>query len=355
MDFLKCLPIVFVIGNEYEILINTIKNGICAIEVNGIKFYEDNCGVYNSEKSFSKIRIPQKALDKAKKYIVCYRESIDRKAYYSEFSTEYKCSFNFKPLAKKSNINIYHIADVHYRFELAKKTANYFKDALDLLIVNGDIGEVETEDNYFEVAKFVGDISQGMIPVLFVRGNHDTRGRLAEKYPDYFPVNGKRTYFQFEIGPFCGVALDCGEDKLDSHEEYAGVCGFAAFRQNETFFLQNLELPENKIPFAIAHICPFQTTFHKNDCFDIERQTYALWNKELSRLGIKFMISAHMHKAYLLDSHHPNNILDHDFPVIVGSACFDDDIWGTAITIFEDKVVVRFTNSKNEIQEEFIL
>lgn len=354
MSFLYCDPIIFVINDEYEVLVLTKENGIIYIEIDGVNYYENNSGVLSSEKNYAKIRIPQKVLNKYKKYGVVYKKTIKRKAYFSKMGNILKENYIFKPLVKENNINIYHIADVHYRFNIAKKTASYFGDELDLLIVNGDIGEVETLQNYYDVIKFVADISKGLVPVVFSRGNHDTRGRLAERFADFFPANNKKTYYSFDLGFLSGVVLDCGEDKVDSHEEYGGVNVFERFRENETLFLK--ELPKkNTLSFAVSHICPSQTTQCKDDIFNIEKETYMTWNKELDRLGIKFMICAHIHKAYILYPHSKESTIDHNYPVIVGSACYEHDIVGTAISIIDNKLVVRFTDSNGNIKEENII
>ena len=202
MDFLYCTPSVFVIDDDYEILINLKENGICYIEIENDTFYEDGSGVLSSESTLIKIRIPPKKLDRAKKYRVVYRRPIERKAYFSTLEEPVCCEFDFKPIEKTDNINIYLIADVHYRFNIAKTTASYFGDDIDLFVVNGDIGEVETVENYLEVCRFVGEISLGKIPVIFVRGNHDTRGHLAELFTDYFLKQEKNILFLFSWSIF---------------------------------------------------------------------------------------------------------------------------------------------------------
>ena len=353
MDFLKCTPSVFVIGNEYEISVNTNENGIIYVKIGDTFYYEDFAGVLSSEKKHSKIRIPQRALDNARKYQIVFRRTVNRKAYRSELDEAQTADFEFKPLTKTDGINIYHVSDVHYHFDVAKKTCSYFGDDLDLLIVNGDIGEVETVENYVEVSRFVGDISLGKIPVIFVRGNHDTRGKLAERFGDFFPTNAKNTYYDFEIGPLCGVALDCGEDKPDSHAEYNGVNVFELFRRRETEFLRSVPKKENKLTFAVSHVCPSCTTRTKGNVFDIERDVYTEWNAELDRIGISFMITGHIHRAFLIDKNSEMNTLPHNYPVIVGVECFgNDDLWGTAMTILGNKLTVRFTNSACEIVQE---
>lgn len=352
MVFLACLPSVFVIGKQYEILLYGNENGIFSIKIGDAVYYEENSGALSSEKRFVKIRVPQNVLDLARSYTVRFKKSINRKAYFSELGEEQSADFSFKPLTKTDSVNIYHVADVHYRFESGVRAASYFGDDLDLLVVNGDIGEVESEKNYFEVCKFVGDIAKGSLPVVFVRGNHDTRGRLAEKFTDYFPANGKNTYFEFDVGNLHGIALDCGEDKLDTHASYNGVNDFAAFRQRETEFLRSLTKKDG-VTFAVSHICPSQTTPNGDVRYDIERDTYTAWNTELERLGIKFMLCGHIHKAYILEKNDSRCILNNEYPVIVGSAETPEKVViGTALTLSGDMLTVRFTDDKHIVLEQ---
>ena len=353
--FLKCKPTVFVIDNEYEILIYAKQNGLFSVTVGNERYYPENSGVLDSEKPFAKIRIPQSALNEAKKYTVCYRETVKRQPYYSQFKDEETQEFAFRPLEKTDDIRIYHIADVHYLFEDALLVGSYFGDDLDFLIVNGDIGEVETEENYFDVIRFVGEASRGEIPTLFVRGNHDTRGKLAELYTDYFPANGKNTYFTFELGALCGVVFDCGEDKVDEQIEYGGSNAFEPFRRRQTAWLKSVELPQGKIPFAVGHIIPVQTTRHAGDPFDIERDIYTEWNAQFERLGVKLMLCGHMHDAYVLQKNDERSLIKHNYPVVVGSKQRNGELWGTAITVKNGEIRVCFTDKNHEIKESYIL
>ena len=363
MSFLRCTPAVYVIGKEYEISVNLNSFGLCFVEIGDKIFYEENSGVLPSEGLVVKIRVPQEKLNQAKKYSIVFRETDNRKSYFSTFKAPQIQEFDFKPLEKTENINIYHIADVHYNFDDAKAMAGYFGDDIDLFVVNGDIGEVETEENFFEVCEYVGAISKGTIPVLFVRGNHDTRGRLAELYAKYFPVDGKKTYFRFEIGCLNGVALDCGEDKPDvsmeydssedTPDKYRGLNRFHAYRQAELEFLKNCELDsENKIALAVSHVCPMLTTFKPGRIFDIERDTYTAWNAELERMKIKTMLCGHYHTGFILTPEDERNLVAHNYPVIVGSICVNyKEVQGAAITLNKDKAVVRFTDKEGKVTE----
>lgn len=359
--FLKCKPCVFVVGNQYEIVINTAENGIIGVSVGGQIYYEENSGALYSEKNFAKIRVPQCVLDGAEKYAVEYRKTIIRRGYGSLMDEKQRVEFEFKPLKKTQDIKIYHVADVHYNFEIFEKVCSFFGNELDLLVVNGDIGEVETIENYEDVLKFVGNISNGKIPVIFSRGNHDVRGHLAERFTDYFPANGKKTYFNFEVGCLKGIVLDCGEDKRDDHidrnatvpDVYGGVNIFHDFRLRERDFLQNLIFrKDDKITFAVSHISPSYTTSSGNPVFDIEREVYAEWIKELERLGIKFMLTGHLHKVDILPAFDERSILPANYPVIVGSECYKGKFMGTAITLNKDGMKVQFTDQELHVVSE---
>lgn len=368
-EFLYCTPTVFVIGNEYEILINLNEFGICFVKVGDTLYYEENSGVLPSERTIVKIRVPQSALDSAKAYEVIFRQTNERKSYWSTFLPPKTAKFDFKPLEKTENIHLFYVSDVHYCFEIAKKTTSYFGEDVDLFVVNGDIGEVETVQNYLEVCAFVGEIAGGKIPVIFSRGNHDTRGRLSELFPDYFPCQGKKTYYTFEIGCLSGVVLDCGEDKLDVSKEYdssedtpveyLGLNRFHDYRKQQLEFLKTLQPREDKITFAVSHVCPAMPTQQPGGQFDIDREVYAQWCKELDRINPAFMLCGHYHHAFMIMPDDEKNLAPHNYPVVVGinriPACASEHFWGAAIVLNKHSAEVMFTDETHTVQERYEL
>ena len=369
-NFLYCSPTVFVIGNDYEILINLSAFGICFVKVGDTLYYEENSGVLPSERTVVKIRVPQAALHLAKEYEIIYRQTNERKGYFSTFLPPKTEKFAFKPLEKAEDIHIYYLSDVHYRFDIAKKTASYFGDDVDLFVVNGDIGEVETEQNYLEVCRFVGDIAYGKIPVIFSRGNHDTRGRLAERFTDYFPCQGKNTYYTFETGCLNGIVLDWGEDKgdtckeYDSSEEtpveYLGVNRFHDYRKKQLEFLKGVQASDRGITFVVSHVCPAMITRRPNGQFDIDRELYTRWCEELDRIKPKLMLCGHYHSAFMLMPDDERSLAAHTYPAIMGinrisaDAC-EHHFWGSAIVLNKHKAEVMFTDETHTVKEKHLL
>ena len=60
-------------------------------------------------------------------------------------------------------------------------------------------------------------------PILYNRGNHETRGIYADHLPEYFPKVGGNYYKLYMAGSVAVLLLDCGEDKPDSDIEYGGL------------------------------------------------------------------------------------------------------------------------------------
>lgn len=368
-EFLSCTPTVFVIGKEYEILINLNEYGICFVKIGDTLYYEENSGVLPSERKVVKIRVPQGALDRAGEYEIVFRQTNERKRYWSTFLAPKSAKFAFKALEKHEDIHIFYLSDVHYCFEIAKKTASYFGEDVDLFVVNGDIGEAQTEENYLDVCRFVGEIAKGRIPVVFSRGNHDTRGRLAERYTDYFPCEGKKTYYTFEVGSLCGIVLDCGEDKLDASkeydfsentpEEYRGLNRFHAYREQELAFLKKQEARGEKMKFVVSHVCPAKVTAEPGGQFDIDRDLYEKWCCELDRIAPIFMLCGHYHHAFMLMPHDGGSLIPHNYPVVMGNNRVpknaSEHFWGTAILLNPHKADVMFTDETHTVQERYLL
>ncbi|MBQ8321002.1 MAG: metallophosphoesterase [Clostridia bacterium] len=354
MGFLKFNPAVYVIGEEYEVAVAVESFGLVTVRVGDEIFYEDNSGVLPTEKLYARIRIPQAVLDGAGGYTVVFRRTIERKSYWSTLGEEETAVYSFKAPRHGKELNLYHISDVHYCFESAKKVASYFGDDTDLYIFNGDIGEVQTDEDYLAVCRLVGEIAGGNIPVLFVRGNHDTRGRLPEKYTDYFPANGKQTYFTAKFGDLKLLCLDLGEDKRDDCIEYGGFNNFHGFRLKETEFLRALLSKGEEFDMAICHI-PSSINNSKcpGDKFDIDGEIFEEWNSIIAKLNVKVMLSGHKHKAYVLNKNDKRSIRPHDFPIIVGSVADDDYLMGAALTLSKETLTVKFTDKEHNVAEEY--
>ena len=92
-----------------------------------------------------------------------------------------------------------------------------------------------------------GSVTKAELPVIFSRGNHDTRGIYAENIADHTPTDNGRSYFTVRLGNIWAVVLDCAEDKPDTNPEYGHTICCHEFRIEETEFLKKIaESPDTE-------------------------------------------------------------------------------------------------------------
>ena len=228
--------------------------------------------------------------------------------------------------------------------------------------MNGDIpAESKTEKDVLAVFDIAGGITGGEHPVLFARGNHDTRGKFALEFTDFIGTDEGRTYFTFRTGALWGVVLDCGEDKLDTSDEYGGIVCCEPFRRRQTDFLRRVienrrkeyEGDGVKLRVGVCHV-PFMTELMASagDKFDIERPRYAEWTALLNEMGLDLMLCGHQHRLYTFMPGDPMMRYGANFPVVVGSLpAFSKDapetnrFVGAAVEAKEGKITATYTDN----------
>ena len=199
-------PSVFAVEKEYQIMVPSPEPSLMWAEVGDRKFYDDSCGILRSDTVIHRISVPAELLDNTREYTVCYRIVNKRSPYYSDTGEIQKETFVFRPFDKEDDFRIYHISDAHGRIESPVEAAQKFGE-IDLLILNGDnVDHSGCAENFYNIYEIGYRVTNGGIPVLFSRGNHDMRGFFAEKLIDYTPNNGGKTYYSF-----CRSIITCND------------------------------------------------------------------------------------------------------------------------------------------------
>ena len=357
-------PCVFVVGNEYQIAFNTTEFGIAWVEVNGREYRDSTNGLMRSETLIHKVSVPMSELDTARCYRVCFRALPERRPYFPELGPLETADYAFYPVDFERDVHAYMLADTHSRIEAPCRAASYFGDALDMLILNGDIpAESATPESIRGIYDITSALTGGRLPVVFARGNHDYRGRVATDLPQYIGTRDGQTYFTFRIGCLWGICLDCGEDKNDSDVEYGGLVDCHDMRLHETDYIKqviaNAEseylAPGIKYRIAICHL-PFTTKLVEcgDPKFNIEVDIFTEWTELLNQMKLDAMFSGHTHK---LDTVLPGSALMRmpaNCPVYIGSEPIrpehpDPDrpgaqFVGTAITLANGCISVKYTS-----------
>ncbi len=163
-------------------------------------------------------------------------------------------------------------------------------------------------------------------PFAVVRGNHETRGALARTYDRYIHNNPEGRYYGFyTFGDTAVVMLDCGEDKPDSHDVYAGFAAFDEYREQQAAWLREVvkskEFRRARHRIVMIHIPPVDERMAELDPATVKEMLEWRGNEHWGRLllpvlnGAKIdaLFSAHQHSFHLL----PALKGVHDFPIVV--------------------------------------
>jgi len=348
---LRTAPAVFAVGDYYQIMAPVEGETLFWVQVGTDKYHDASNGIMNSLSHVHRVTIPMQVLDAAKSYTVFIKSVVERKPYFPETGETLVYSYDFSPVPEQ-DIRAYCIADTHSLVtEPVQAAAQYGK--IDLLILNGDIIDHSGEpEDFLNIYRICEALTGGRIPVVFARGNHDMRGRYAERFADYIPNQNGNTYYSFRLGSIWGVILDCGEDKADEHPEYGFTVVCHSFRGQQSVFLNQLiakaeaeyAAPGVKVRLVICHM-PF--TQRDSAPFDIEEAIYREW-AFLLRESIKpdLMLCAHTHAAEI---RYPGCDADHygqPCPVVIEAEYNGKDHWaGCGICFREQAAEVIFTDS----------
>ena len=253
-------------------------------------------------------------------YRVVSREIADFKFYRVTFGgTVISAEHRFTTLdAHKPATSFVVVNDRHEKVApLAASLASVKWTNVDLAILNGDmVDAVKSEQQLYQcVIEPCSQSFTARIPLVYVRGNHDTRGSFARRLQDYFPTDSGRYYYTLQHGPVSFLVLDCGEDKGDESIEYFGLVEFEAYmRQQVQWLVRAIEEPAfQQAPFRVCllHIPPA----HKPDPKFIRPQ----WLMDhvvplLNRGKVDLLITAHTHR-YAVQPTGTNGL---NFPMITG-------------------------------------
>ena len=360
-NFLKYLPTVYCVRDKYQIIFITNEKGAGAVIIDGKRYTDNVNGVVRSSSHVHRIEIKAEVLDRAGSYTVEFKLIPDRQPYRPQTERTETMDFVFRPIPKDGDINCYIIADTHGFYQEPIKVGQYFGERLNLFILGGDIGHnATTEEGIFVIFELCSSIAKGEIPVIFMRGNHDTRGAFAEFLPDYIGTDRGLTYFSIRQGRLWFVLLDLGEDKADDHPEYGDVADYAYFREEQVQMLDDkisnsaLEYDAEGVEVKIA-LCHVPFIRYRLPCNDI----FLNFTERLNKIGVDAMLCGHTHGVRVIP---PEKAMEKEimpeFPTVECSALNRSDpsaFKGTALTIGKEEMTVRFTDIDRNVVAEHII
>ena len=350
-------PTVFVSENCYQIVWETSQPSTAWVDVGGVTYTDHLAGNIRWDQKTHKVEVPFEALDAAKGYEIHYRHMIAKLAGYpvlqgKEFSKRYA----FRPMDPGDGLQIYNISDNHSALSPADTVARYWGDKLDLLILNGDIANnIDSPSALNDVLELAFAVTGGGRPVLYARGNHETRGAYRLEFDRWVGCPGPdRYYFTTRLGPLWIAVFDAGEDKLDGHVEYEGLADFDAYRAKETAYFENVaanaakefDAPGVEYRLLVSHIPVGEDK-------EAYRAAQEKWTALANQMKLDLAISGHWHS---LNYYAPGSYNGQAYPLIIGArpiqSTSDGSYTATALEFKDGKITAWFTGIEHQAVRE---
>jgi len=278
-------------------------------------------------------------------YKIVSREIIDFQPYkltYGDSVSGAAESFVNTNVAKEE-ISFVMINDIHDRPKSIPQLLDLDKgNKRDFIFFNGDVFDYQTDEKQIidHMLQPCVDYFAKTTPFVYVRGNHETRGKFARDFAAYFDHVG---YTAFTLGPVRFVILDTGEDKEDTHPVYAGIVDFDRYREEQAVWLEHeVNRKEFKnAPFRIVmmHIPPR----YSGDAHGAVHCTQ-LFEPIMNRAKVDLVLSGHTHQYKV---HGPAPKLN-SYPIIIGGGPKDGFRTLTKITANRKQVQVSMMDDSGK-------
>lgn len=290
-------PVVMDTGEEYSVVFSTNDNGTAFVrytfEGKERTVYAEKQGRRIGNRKLHSVQVPYEHLENSS-YEIGSTRVIEQFGYGSRLGkTITSGPFKFK--TNKSEKQTYLVlSDWHTYTDDAKKAVSNLGE-YDAVVMLGDpAGSMDFEAQAItNVVQFGSELTHGQKPVIYVRGNHETRGEFAADFPEYLGYD--KMYYSVKRGEYNFMILDSCEDKEDAHIEYGGMDDYAAHRLEMLDWLNGQTSQGDKL-IVFSHA--WQVSEPEPDV------SRAAWDK-LQQLGARFMLSGHTHTCEFLDDDNP--------------------------------------------------
>lgn len=249
-------------------------------------------------------KVIAKEIKEFQPYKLTYGETINSDVY--SFTT-------FDPAAKETQWLV--LNDIHDRPASFQQLLQLNgSDPYQYVFLNGDMFDYQTDEKQIidHLLTPCTETFATQKSMLFVRGNHETRGKYARQLKDYFAAP-HGAYFSFQSGPVFTIALDTGEDKEDTHPVYAGIVDFDQFRIQQAVWLEqqlkSKAYKKAKYKVVMMHI----PTFYSGDAHGT-LHCRELFSPLFDKYKIDLLICGHTHTYGV----HPPVAGKHNYPIIIG-------------------------------------
>jgi len=220
------------------------------------------------------------------------------------------------PLEKAGDMRCLIMNDIHDRPQSIPHLLQMNgTEAYDFVFFNGDMFDFQTSEQQIVEHMLQPCISSfaSEKPFMYVRGNHETRGKYSRDLHQYFTNPRGKQYYDFTWGPVHFTVLDTGEDKTDDTPVYAGIVDFDDYRREQQRWLaevvESRAFKKARFKVVLMHIPPYYSgdwhgTMHCRELF----------NPVFNKNRIDMCISGHTHTYGV----YPPVRNEHDYPIVIG-------------------------------------
>jgi len=188
----------------------------------------------------------------------------------------------------------------------------------DLVLFLGDIiSHIEGEQQIVDFINSTVEQFSSEIPFVWVRGNHETRGKFARMLPRYIDSPNQHYYFSFDHGPVHFTVLDAGEDKADSVAPYGGLVDFDAYRLEQAEWLASEIKSEafRRAPFRIG-LCHMPFPQPVDEKWHGMKDAMVKFGPYFNQGKVDVLFSGHQHRYGIHDPVGGR----HNYPIVQGAA-----------------------------------
>ena len=300
------LPVVYAVEDTYQIVWTTTIPATGSVKVGYTTYYDLYSGSIDSETKVHKVVVPMSVLDLEKEYEITSTNYIYRGPYSGLAGRTVSKTFDFRPVDLTDGLQFYTISDTHEYAYAASHTGLYFGNDLDFLVLDGDISSFLDEISDIGIInKIAYNITKGERPVVYARGNHETKGLVANELYKYVGSKNQQFYYTFNLSGVFGIVLDLGEDHPDDWWEYYGTAHFTEYRQEQTNFINEVLTSEafldDDVIFRLG-VCHMPITNIYNDSSAYDEDNLFLdeikteWTSLLNLMSLDLMVSGHRHQ-----------------------------------------------------------
>ena len=326
-------PLVIDSGEDYYSVVfatNDEGTGYVEYEYDGqtVRLYDEAMGRIKGDSKIHTVKVPKQQLD-GNTYRVGSKRVVEAYSYGSYTGKEVvsqNYTFNAPDGEEQQWLCV---SDWHTYLDKAYDAVSYAGE-YDGVIMLGDAvpGLMFEEEIKDYIVEFGGNLCKGEVPVVYIRGNHETRGEYAAKLPDYLGMES--FYYTASFGNYEFIVLDSGEDKEDSHPEYGGMVNYAQYRENMTQWLETLEKSDKKV-VVLSHSYEI--------CIEEDLSSRAF--SALKDLGAEYIISGHTHTNEFFEYNGLSVYLDggHKNGVFIASK----------ITLSADSILFQACNNEGKV------